>query len=536
MSDGLDFRYYLFVVKRRFLHFLAPMLAALVLGTAIIMSLPRVYNSSAKILVQSQQIPDVIAKSTVPTFATERIQQIQQRALTRSNLLNIADKFKLFEDRKNMSKSDMVDLMRSRITFEMLELGNGGSTRPKANERVAIAFAVGFDHESPTAANNVANELVTIVLEEDIRNRKNSAGETTKFVEREVDNLKRELAELDEKISTFKIANTNQLPEKLLFNMQIIEKTQLEIAEIDRDAIGGKNQKRLLEIEANVKRAGAAGNGKFINGGVLSLEQKLANLEADYSEKSVIFSENHPTMRSLKKQISVMTGEVDKMKAETSDAKPLDASDPTLSVELKLLAQKSDMIDEQIELNAKRKAELVTTLASLREVVAKTPEVGAQLETMSRSRTAMQDSVDEFLSKLQAARMGERMEGQQEAERFDVVEPPVVPTEPIRPKRSQLLLIALAASIGLGGAAAFGTELMDSTIRRSRDITHKLNSRLIVSIPYIKTRSEVRRNRGKAGLYFLGLIAGLAVALLLVHLFYQSLDLLYFSFMAKLGF
>jgi polysaccharide biosynthesis transport protein len=534
MSDGLDFRYYLFVARRRFLHFLAPMMAALVLGTAVIMSLPRIYNSSAKILVQSQQIPDVIAKSTVPTFATERIQQIQQRALTRANLLNIADKFKLFGEKKNVSKSDLVDLMRSRITFEMLELGNG-NTRPKANERVAIAFAVGFDHESPTAANNVANELVTIVLEEDIRNRKNSAGETTKFVERELDNLKRDLAELDEKISNYKIANSNLLPEKLLFNMQSIEKVQIEISEIDRAEIDGRNQKRLLEIEANVKRVGANGPGQLNNGGVQSLEQKLAGLESDYSEKRVVFSENHPTMRSLKKQISVMTDEVAKMKIEVADAKPLDVSDPSLSVELKLIAQKSEMIDEQVALNTKRKAALNENLNELREIVAKSPEVGAQVDTMTRSRTALQDHVDEFLSKLQAARMGERMEGEQEAERFDVIEPPVVPTEPVRPKRSQLLLMALAASIGIGGASAFGAEFMDSTIRRSRDITHKLNTRLIVSIPYIKTRSEVRRNRGKAGLYFLGMLAGLAVALLLIHLLYQPLDLLFFSIKAKFG-
>ncbi len=532
MSDGFDIRYYLFVAKRRFLHFLAPMLATLVLGTVIIMSLPRIYNSSAKILVQSQRIPDVIAKSTVPTFATERIQQIQQRAMTRANLLAMADKFQLFNDRKSLSKTEIVDLMRSRITFEMLQLSTTGG-KAKANDRVAIAFAVGFDHESPTASNNVANELVNIVLEEDSTTRTTAAADTTKFVQRELDNLKRELAELDEKISAFKIANSSQLPEKLGFNMNLVEKQQMEIAAIDRAEIDGINQKRLLEIEANVKRASTA-TGQT-GGNVTSQEQQLAALETSLAQKQVLYSENHPEIRALRRQIEALTSTVEKLKAEMASAKPLDMNDQTMSVELRLIAQKTAMIDDQINLNARRKKELGKSVTELISVIAQTPEVGAQLQSFERSRATMQAHVDSFQGKLQEARMGETLQNEQEAERFEVIEPPVVPQEPASPKRSQLLLAALAASLGIGGASAFGAEFMDSTIRRSRDITHKLNSRLIVSIPYIKTRSEVRRNRGKASLYFVGILAAIATLLLLVHLFFTKLDIVFFNLLDKLG-
>ncbi len=534
MNQGFDIRYYLFVVKRRFLHFLAPMLASLVLATAVIMSLPRIYNSSAKILVESQSIPDVLAKSTVPSFATERIQKIQQRALTRDNLLQMAEKFQLFNDRKNLSKTEIVDLMRSRVTFEMLKIGEQNN-RPKPTDRVAIAFQVGFDHESPTASNQVANELVTIVLEEDIRNRKFIAENSTKFVERELNNLKRELAEIDEKISAFKITNSAQLPEKLAFNMQLIEKQDAEVNAIERDEVAGRNQQKLLEIEANVLRAGSKGNGQQFTGGVATLEQQLNGLESEYVQKKVLFSESHPEMRRLRNAIVVLTSEVDRLKAEFTAAKPLDSNDPSQSVEIRLIAQKADMIDKQISLNTRRKEELKKSVIALREIVAATPEVGAQLQSLERTRSALQESVDGFQVKLQTAEMGERLEVEQEAERFDVIEPPVVPQEPVRPKRAQLLLMALAGSIGLGGATAFGSEFLDSTVRRSRDITHKLNSRLIVTIPYIKTRSEVRKRRGKAGLYALAAIAIVALVLLLVNVFYAPLDILFFQQLNKLG-
>jgi polysaccharide biosynthesis transport protein len=531
MNEGLDLRYYLFVVKRRFLHFLAPMLGTLVLGTAIILSLPRIYNSTAKILVESPQVE--FQKLPTANFATERIQQIQQRILTRQNLLSIADKYKLFENSKNMSKTDMVDAMRASVIFDLLELANANKVR--GNERLAIVFAVGFDHESPDAANKVANELVNIVLEEDSSIRTTAANQASKLVERELSGLKRNLGELDAKISEFKITNSDKLPEKLTFNMQLIERQQSEIADIDRAEIEGRSQKRLLEIDRSKEQVGAAANGQEGTGDVSTLEKQLAELQSQYLQKKVVYSETHPVMRSLKSQISVTSRELDKLKLEAANAKPMDSSDPLLPINLKLIAQRAEIIDDQLKLNAKRKDSLTKSVDALREIITKTPEIGAQLQSLERTRVSLQDQVDEFQVRLQDANRGKTLVDEQVSERFEVIETPVLPQEPIRPKRGQLMIMALAASLGIGGATAFGTEFLDNTIRRGRDITHKLNSRLIVTIPYVKTRGEVRRSRGRAGLYVLGTLAAIAIGLLLIHLLVTPLDILFFTTTNKLG-
>ena len=46
----------------------------------------------------------------------------------------------------------------------------------------------------------MANELITLFLSEDARNRTNRATETTKFLAQEVDKLQAELASIDEKL------------------------------------------------------------------------------------------------------------------------------------------------------------------------------------------------------------------------------------------------------------------------------------------------------------------------------------------------
>ena len=59
---------------------------------------PPTYLSEGKILVESQQIPVDLVKPTVTTASKERIQVIEQRVMTRDNLLAILDKYLFSND------------------------------------------------------------------------------------------------------------------------------------------------------------------------------------------------------------------------------------------------------------------------------------------------------------------------------------------------------------------------------------------------------------------------------------------------------
>src|SRR5260370_26685268 len=88
--------YYLGLLRRRWPYFLIPFLSVLLIGGAVTYLWPATYFSEGKILVQSQQIPTELVRPTVTSAAQERIQVIEQRTMSRDNLLAIVDKFKLF--------------------------------------------------------------------------------------------------------------------------------------------------------------------------------------------------------------------------------------------------------------------------------------------------------------------------------------------------------------------------------------------------------------------------------------------------------
>src|SRR4051795_11770645 len=119
LSYLLQPAYYLGLLKRRWPFFLVPFLSVLLIGAAVTYLWPATYFSEGKILVQSQQIPTELVRPTVTSAAQERIQVIEQRTMTRDNLLAIADKFKLFPERRAlMSPTQLVELMKKSIKIE----------------------------------------------------------------------------------------------------------------------------------------------------------------------------------------------------------------------------------------------------------------------------------------------------------------------------------------------------------------------------------------------------------------------------------
>jgi uncharacterized protein involved in exopolysaccharide biosynthesis len=197
--------YYLGLLKRRWPYFLVPFSSVLLVGAAVTYLWPATYFSEGKILVQSQQIPTELVRPTVTSAAQERIQVIEQRTTTRDNLLAIVDKFKLFPERRAlMSATQLVELMKKSIKIEpvaqSLAFSRGTSQNP------TVIFTVGFEYSDPQNAARVANELVTRILDLDLRDRTSRASDTTKFLAREVQRLQAESNAIDAKLAQARLS------------------------------------------------------------------------------------------------------------------------------------------------------------------------------------------------------------------------------------------------------------------------------------------------------------------------------------------
>ena len=85
------------------------------------MLLPARYRSSGTILIEQQELPADLVRSTVTSFADQRIQVISQRVMTTETLLKLIHRFELYADeRGGESREELIERMRSDIDFRMI--------------------------------------------------------------------------------------------------------------------------------------------------------------------------------------------------------------------------------------------------------------------------------------------------------------------------------------------------------------------------------------------------------------------------------
>ena len=117
--------------------FLLVAVSMLTIGLAAAFFMPPLYRASARILVEAPQIPAELARSTVSTSAVEQMEVIRQEITTRAYLLDLANRFHVYETTKGLSDADIVDNMQSRIRLEQVNMEGlePGRARPYSASR-----------------------------------------------------------------------------------------------------------------------------------------------------------------------------------------------------------------------------------------------------------------------------------------------------------------------------------------------------------------------------------------------------------------
>lgn len=192
-----------------------PWLTALVTVTGTLIAvlaasmMPPVFQSSARILVESQQIPDALARSTVTASAAERLAVIEQRLMTRENLLDLSRRLDLFAAQPDLTPTERVEILRKATQIQSITFDP--TPRRRGTSKLS-AFTISFETGIARQAARVTNEFVNMILEQNLAARVARASETHDFFRAEVERLAVELGEAEAAIAGFKTANQSYLP------------------------------------------------------------------------------------------------------------------------------------------------------------------------------------------------------------------------------------------------------------------------------------------------------------------------------------
>jgi uncharacterized protein involved in exopolysaccharide biosynthesis len=559
-------------IRRRWVAMALVALALAVVGLPIVFTLPPTYQSTATILIEEQGIPRDLVRSTITSYADERIQVIGQRVMTRATLLPIVEKFDLYRKERTYGSNEEV-LERMRRDIRVVPVSADITDRQSGSRTAAtIAFRLTYSSPDPAKAQRVANELVSLYLSENIRSRQQRVGETQSFLAEEAARKGKEITELEARLAKFKRDNAGRLPELMALNMQLRDRAEAEIDEIDRrvrsleertiyldsqrillkdaaqppgdasrdpeerlrilrnqlisaEGIYGAShpdvQRLRREVAALEKSTGSAGAGPDA--------EKLDEARVELRRLTERYAADHPDVLKQKRVVESMEqaqAQAGAQPARTASAKP---NAGVISLDAQIQAANQEIRDLRA-----RRVEVAARMAAYGKSIRETPGVEQVYRDLVRDYDNAMRKYQELRAKQMEADVAVELEKDRKGERFSLIEPPQFPEKPSEPNRRKLLAMAMIGSIGGGLGAGVLAESMNRSVTSPRSLASLLEAPVLGVVPRVQDEAaRARRRRWLLRALAAALLAA-AIGLVAVHFLYAPLDTLWYVLMRKL--
>ncbi len=578
MTETVSLADYVAILKRRRWYVAIPTIVVLLVSAAIAFLLPPVYRSSATILIESPDVPPQLVASTITGFAEQQIQVINQRVTSTQRLVEIINRYNLYpEARQQKPIFAIAEDMRKDISLNLISAQIGGRDRAATSgmPQATVAFTLSFDYVDPAVAQRVANELVSLYLSENARSRQEKASETTAFLAIEADRLERVIGELDKQLADLKQRYQGSLPEQLNFNLSIIARNEAEQRALDQRLQALVEREIYLEAELIKLDPYMTGGGAAAGGGglgeqlrayrarlvalagrygpdhpdVVKMRREVEALEKDQgsgisitalqmerdrlqSQLAVLqekYAADHPDVMIAKRQLATVEGELQTASAQQAARDGNRSGDRSVNpAYIQLQAQLKATRAEMAGIARQREA-VLQQISEVEKLVLQTPVVERDYQRIRRDYESAVADYSLIKEKRKAAQLGEALETERKGERFSLVEPPQVPSQPIKPKRFVILGLGAALAVAAGLGCAILAEAADSSIYGARQLVALTGVSPLVVIPYIRTQSEIRKARRERLIYGGTSAAVVVGAIVFVHFQVVPLDVLWTS-------
>ncbi len=508
MNFDLSFYFAVFLRRIHYFVIVSALVSAMAIAAALL--LPAVYKSSSLLVLEYSSIPGQLAAPTVQAGPLEKLQLIQNKLMTRSNLIDIAGRLKVFKNLAKMTPDDVVGAMRKNVEIEL-----------NAPSGEATTMNISFTGESGPIATAVVNEFVTQVLKVDADVRTQGAEGTVDFFDQEVKRLGAELDQMSARILDFQNKNSDALPSTLSFRLsqQTTLQGKLDLAEQNiKQQVDQKDQ-----LVAIYKATGQVGG----NATPQSPEAtQLASLNDQLTQSLAVLAPDNPKIRLLKAQIAQL-----EIIVKNQTQKAAGVTSPTGTMYDALMAD----MDAKIRLATETRDQLTVQMKTLQDTIDRTPANQIALDALNRDYANIQQQYNAAQTNLSQASAGERIQILAKGERLSVLDAASVPNRPSKPNRTLIAAAGMIAGMMMGGGLIALMELLNRAVRRPKDIVAAFNITPLVTIPYMRTPGETLRRRSMFIAMMLLAVIGIPALIFAIHVFVMPLDLILAKVARKLG-
>ena len=488
-------------------------------GTAVYSyRLPDIFTSDTLILVDPQKVPESYVRSTVTGDIRNRLGTLSQQILSATRLQKIIDTLNLYpQEKKTLAREDLIGTMRRHISVAVVS-DFGGSQDLQA-------FRVGFSGTNPRLVAQVANELASLFIEENLKAREQQATGTTEFLQNQLQETRKTLEEQESRLRDFKLKHIGEMPEQQTADLQILGQLQSQL-QLESDAITRAEQQKSLTDSLIAHTApvvemdgseppkpmlNADKDGKPTTPAGKPVNQAKAQLAALLARG---YTDKHPAVRKLMAQIADEEAAAKGTASapavvETMPAAPAELADsnsapstlksapPVVPTNNPILQSQLRQLDAEIARRRVEQQRISKQIANYQAKLEAIPVREQQIVDLVRDYEISKGHYSQLLSSLQNAETATQLEIRQKGEKFTILDPAQPAERPSSPNRSMINAGGSAVGLGLGLLLALITEFMGMSITTSEQITESTGIPVLEVIPVIQTYRDqtIQRRR-----------------------------------------
>jgi polysaccharide chain length determinant protein (PEP-CTERM system associated) len=471
---------YINILRRRWMLIAALAVVGTVLGVAIAQVLPKKYTSETVVLVEQQMVsPDIV--KTIVSDTNQRLATMQQEILSRSRLEPIIRKLGLFEqETEKVPMDDLVTRLRKSIDVTAVQ------PMARVNAAGLPGFTISVTFGEPARAQEICSTVTSMFLEENLRLRQHQAQETTDFLTTQLESAKSKMDEQDAKLATFQRTHLGSLPDDQAANMNMLGglATQLDAA---TQALTRAQQDKTF-AESSLAEQLATWRATLSGANPETEQQQIATMEAELATLRTKYTEDHPDVIRLKRNIANAKKLVELApKGSGPGEQAIKAVEPPA---IKNIREQIHQYEVELHDRAAQQEELRNKIKKYQERMEQTPATAQEYKALTRDYQSASEFYNTLLSKREQAAMASALEKNQESEQFRVLDPPRYPDRPSFPKQVNFLGGGLAGGLALGLGLTLLLEMRDTSVRSDKDLEALLHLPVLAVVPELKKQAS----------------------------------------------
>ncbi len=447
------------ILRRRKWHVAIPAAVILLLSGALAYLLPPAYLSTATVLIEQQEIPDNLVTSTITGYASERIEMIRNRVMTRDSLWAIVEKFDLYPGKRSPeTQEDIIAEMRESILMDMLSADAVDSKgRPTST---TIAFTISYENETPKLAQDVTAELVELYLNENRRSRRENTQQISSFLNDEAQRLRTQISDLETKVAAFKVKNAGYLPDAFKSTSSSLDSARQQLGQLDANLSSLESRYSFLKSQF-----GTSG--------------QLAKARMELAAAREKYSDIHPDVLRLKRSVEALETQVNQ-----GGGSPVYGSAGSDREDLVLKAELQQILGEISSVRSQR-ADQNRKITEYQSRLTLSPGVEQEYSALTRDLDHATSKYKEIMDKLTSAQLSAELEREQKGERFTLLEAANYPSSPSKPNIPGIILLGVTLALGVGVGIAALAESLDRRIFGPNDLVAVFKAPPLAIIPEI---------------------------------------------------